>query len=591
MAAAALLVPVRAAEPDEPWIKVTTEHFTILTPAGEAVARKWAAELEQFRRGLQNIVPVDVTRLRPVTVVLFKNDRAMEPYVPLERGVPAKVGGLFVRANDLNTIMLSLSRDVTETRHVIFHEAVHWHLSALDGIMPLWLGEGLAELYATFEMPDAKTFAFGAARPAYVRQLTSGRILPLLQLISIDRDSLLYNEGTRTSIFYAQSWAFVHFLFYGDDSPGRAALIHYLELLRNTDSPDAAFATAFGGDYAELERRLRRYIKGGSYRKHFYARSTDNIARLLRVAPATLADRALAKGSLLFGTRTPDDAEPPLRQAAELAPGDPRAWELLGHIAIARRDFGAAAATLAKAAAAGSTSYLVYHNLAVSRLPEPGAGAPSAFDPGAMDAAAADYRRAVELAPSHVPSYEGLAGLIYGMQSFEPLDLELLHRGLLQSPNNAMIETGIAAGEIRAGRGAEGRARLERIVGRHAGRSDAGTRFARRILADETLRAELDEIERLAKQNRFAEVVAVADRALGRDLEPAHRQILTTARQRMHDFKKIIEAVELANLGQVTAATGLLEALVLSNPDPAAKAEAQRLLREIARQTAPSGGR
>ena len=148
---------------DEPWIKVTAEYFTILTAAGEPVARKWAIELEQFRRGLQAIFPTPAERLRPVTVVLFKNDRAMEPFVPLENGRPAKMGGLFVRANDVNTIMVSLARNARETRHVILHEAVHWHLSAREGALPLWLDEGLAEVYATFEVPDAKTYTFGAA--------------------------------------------------------------------------------------------------------------------------------------------------------------------------------------------------------------------------------------------------------------------------------------------------------------------------------------------------------------------------------------------------------------------------------------------
>src|SRR5690606_27581417 len=78
---------------DEEWVKAATEHFTILTPAGEQVARKWALELEQFRRALQAAVPVSVERLRPVTVVLFKHRREMEPFSPLEKGEPVKIGG------------------------------------------------------------------------------------------------------------------------------------------------------------------------------------------------------------------------------------------------------------------------------------------------------------------------------------------------------------------------------------------------------------------------------------------------------------------------------------------------------------------
>ena len=355
---------------EETWIKAVTDRFTILTTEGESVARKWAIELEQFRRGLQIAVPVPAERLRPVTVVLFRNARAMEPYVPLEGGKPAKIGGFFVRANDINTIMLSAARNAAETRRVIFHEAVHWHLSAREGYVPLWLGEGLAEVYATFELPNARSYAFGAAMDEHIELLREESLLPLPKLLGLGRESLLYNEVTRSGIFYAQSWALVHYLLFGEQAPGRAAVQRYLELLPVVRSADDAFLAAFGADYATLEVRLRRYIAGGSYHKHVYSRSTADITRMVKIGLAGPADVALAKGSLLLGARSADEAEPYLARAAELAPLDPRPWELLGHVAVERKDFGTALSVLTKSAAAGSTSYLVYHNLAVSRLPE-----------------------------------------------------------------------------------------------------------------------------------------------------------------------------------------------------------------------------
>ena len=519
---------------DEAWTKAVTEHFTILTPAGEHVARKWAIQLEQFRRGLQAAVPVPVERLRPVTVVLFKDKRAMDAYAPLENGRPVKIGGFFVRANDVNTIMLSVARNDTETRHVIFHEAVHWHLSAREGFMPLWLAEGLAEVYATFEMPDAKTYAFGAGFAPHVERLRDENLLPLPKLAGIGRDSLLYNEGTRTSIFYAQSWAFVHYLFFGEKSPGRAAVQRYLELLPVVRSPDDAFMTAFGADYGSLEQQLRRYITSGRYHKHVYPRATDDIARQLRVMEAGEGDVALAKGSMLLGARSPDDAEPYLGRAAQLAPSDPRAWELLGHIAVRRGDFTTAVVMLTRALAAGSNSYLVYHHLAVSRLPElsqPWMPNP-AIDPHVLDAAAADFRKAIQLSPSHIASYEGLAGVIRGMATFASADFELLARGLAHSPGNTMIEAGMAAAEVRAGRLVEGKARLQRLCARHPHATTAGMTFARRLLENETLQSEISEINRLSREGRWGDVMTIAENALARELEPAARSFMENVRQR-----------------------------------------------------------
>ncbi len=572
--------PLRAAEN---WIKVATEHATILTPAGEGVARKWAIEFEQFRRGLQAIVPVPVGRLRPVTVILFKTDRAMEPYLPLENGRPAKLGGYFARANDINTIMLSLAHDDAETRHVIFHEAVHWHLSARDGALPLWLDEGLAEVYSTFTVRDAKTYTFGDAIHAHVALLRAEPLLPLANLFGVGRESLLYNEGKRAGIFYAQSWAFVHFLIHGKNSPGPGSVRRYLDLVSQMDSADDAFKAAFGADYATIERRLRGYINGGTYLRHVYTRATVDIVREVKVSAATPADLALARGSLLFSTRTPEEAEQQLGEAASLAPADPRAWELLGQIAVVRKDFSTAQIVLTKAAAAGSTSALVYHNLAVSRLPElmgppiPGA----ALDPETMDRAAADFRRAIALAPRYVASYEGLAGVMHGMATPVATDGELLVRGSLHAPGNAMIEAGIAVGEWRAGRSAEGRTRLERLCARQPDSMEPGMVYARKILASETFRAEVEEINRLTAESRFDDVVVVADRALARPLDAVQQRSFASARQRALDAKKIAAAVELANYGRVPEAKRNLNELLATQPERSVAQEVERLLRAL----------
>jgi tetratricopeptide (TPR) repeat protein len=582
-AVAAILAaaPEQAAEPA--WVKVTADSFEILTPAGEKVARRWATEFEQFRRGLQEIFPVPTGRLRPVTVVLFPDDRAMAPFVPLEQGRPAKAGGFFVRANEASTIMVSLARNAPETRRIIFHEAGHWHLSAREAALPLWLDEGLAEVFATFALSGPDSFTFGAAIDAHVDLLRGEKLLPLPNLLGVGRDSLLYHEGTRTGIFYAESWALAHYLFFGRQSPGRAAVQRYLELLPVVRSPDDAFLTAFDVDYQGMEHALRRYIAGGAYHTHRYPRAQDAIAGSLRLGPADPADLELAWGSLLLGTRSAAEAEPHLGRAAALAPADARAWELLGHIAMARKDFPAAQTLLGKAAAAGSRSALVYHNLAVARLPEllepplPGA----IVDPEAMDRAAADFRRAIMLAPAHVASYEGLAGVQHGMATPLAADIELLERGRRYAPGNVMLEAGIAAGECRAGRVAAGRARLERLCAQQPDSVDPGMIYARSILASETLRADVEEINRLTADHRLDEVIATADRALARPLDPVQRQSFVAVRRRAADTQKIAAAVDLANRGRVAEARRDLRELLDHEPERSIAQEAGRLLREL----------
>lgn len=585
----ALGVALRA-EQAETWTKVTSPYFTILTPAGESTAREWAVELEEFRRGMQAFVPVPVDKLRPVTVVLFATEKAMEPYLPLENGHPARMGGYFVRADEINTIMLSLEGNREEVRHTIYHEAVHWYLSAYDGPMPLWLGEGLAELYATFELNDAKNYTMGNLIGPYVTLLRREPFMPLVRLFGTGRESLLYNEGTRASIFYAQSWALVHYLFYGENSPGRESILRYLQLLATDQSADAAFQQAFGATHGEIEKRLRTYIMRGSYRKHRYKRAADDLSRLVKVAKASPGDVDLALGALLLGSRSPEAAEVNLRRAVALAPADPRGWELLGHLAVRRRDFTEAQELLGRAADARSTNYMVYHHLAVAHFPPsamPNVGF-VALDGAAMDKAAGNYRMAIRLSPSHIASYEGLAGLMHGMQTPDPGDLEVLARGAKLAPGSTTIEAGIAAGEIRAGRVEEGKARLERLLGKFDDDPDAGVRFARGVLASETFRSEMEEINQLARETRYDDALALVERSLAREPELLHRQTLEQARDSLRSYKTIATAVASANRGDVAAARKALEDLLESNPDRAIRSDAERLLREIAKHEAKS---
>jgi hypothetical protein len=485
-------VAVRAGETD--WLKVTADEFTVLTPATETAARQWAVELAEFRRSLQAIVPVPAEHVHPVTVVLFPNHRAIEPFLPLENGRPARIGGLFVRTNDVNTIMLSLDAKERETRHIIFHEAVHWHLGARHATLPLWLGEGLAELYGTFHVSDDGHHEFGAALPGHVALLDSGRFLPLAQLVATDRHSVLYNESRRGNVFYAEAWALTHLLLLGDQAPGAAGIQRYIDSLQAGVAPEAAFTAALGATYGEMEKRLRRYVRTAQYRPMVQPHADAAVA--CTVSAAVPAEIELAQGALLTGSRGPNAAEPFLRRAAELAPHDVRAWEQL---AVARAQQGAVTS-----------------------------------NPALLDAAAEDFRRAIQLG-GRVPAYEGLAGLIYSMATFRSDDVALLERGLGLSPGNPGIEAGIAAAEIRRGEVAVGRRHLEQIIAADATDRSA---YARRMLEREHFKAELAEVNTCTLDHRFRDALAVLDRLLARELSAADRQIVTALRRTLSDLAK-----------------------------------------------------
>jgi hypothetical protein len=58
-------------------------------------------------------------------------------------------------------------------------------------------------------------------------------------------------------MFYAESWAFVHYLMVERKSPNAAPLSTYLRAYASSGSHDSAFMEAFGTDVAGMDKELR----------------------------------------------------------------------------------------------------------------------------------------------------------------------------------------------------------------------------------------------------------------------------------------------------------------------------------------------
>ena len=100
----------------------------------------------------------------------------------------------------------------------------------------------------------------GLPHEDHLALLRDSSLMPLRELMAVDHDSALYNEGSRRGLFYAESWALMHYLSLG--SPARSGqLREYLQQVKNGAGPEPAFKAAFGSDVDSLERELRDYAR------------------------------------------------------------------------------------------------------------------------------------------------------------------------------------------------------------------------------------------------------------------------------------------------------------------------------------------
>ena len=303
--AAALLaaLPTRAAPV---WHQLAAPEFTVVSQLSEANTRAWADEFSQFIEALGGIVPMDLRALPPLTVVLFAAPEEFAPYRPLgPDGKPIDIAGFFSRHRSWAIIGLASRANDAATRHIIFHEGVHWGMSQIASNYPLWLNEGLAEVFSTFRVEDGQA-RWGDPIWGHIALLQKETPLPLQTLVSITSDNPLYYKAHSIGIYYAESWAFVHYLLFGQRAGARASLSYYLESLRRGVDPTRAFQDAFGTSFSGMDDALQDYVNTGSYGVSIQRFPSAADARAeFRPAPPLLVAITLQKLALSSGRRVP----------------------------------------------------------------------------------------------------------------------------------------------------------------------------------------------------------------------------------------------------------------------------------------------
>jgi hypothetical protein len=252
----AVLLP-RSAAAEPKWVRVDTPNFIIIGAVGEGRLRSIGTQFEGFREALSRLLSSRVTTTAvPTVVVVFPDDKTLDPFKPVYQGKKVQIGGLFVPRQDVNYILIGPDQGSDSLRSV-FHEYAHLVVSNVAPDLPVWMNEGLAEYYSSFELGnDGRSVMFGRPIDAHIRELLTEVWMPVGTLVATTHDSPQYNENSRRSVFYAESWLLVHMLQVG--KPDRQpAFMEYLREITNGRPPDAAWHNHFNDD--EIYKALRNY--------------------------------------------------------------------------------------------------------------------------------------------------------------------------------------------------------------------------------------------------------------------------------------------------------------------------------------------
>ncbi len=390
------------------WVEVRSPNFRVLTNAGEKDGRHVASQFERMRTVFHILMPsASDDAAAPITVLALKDKtsfRTLEPEAYLAKG-QLDLAGLFLRVPDKNYVLLRLDTEGEHPYSTVYHEYTHYMLRKAEGWMPVWLNEGLAEFYQNTDL-TSKDVDLGQPSANNILFLRQNRLLPLTTLLKVDHNSPYYHDDHKGSIFYAQSWALVHYIEITDFENKTHRLQDYMRFLVQHEDSVTAAQHAFG-DLTKLEQALDSYISGWNFKQFRLLTPVPFAEASFEVRPVTAAEADAVRADVLLYVRGPKDAEALLQSVLQADPKNALAHETMGGVKLRENDIAAAKKWYGEAVQLDSQSYLAQYNFAAMSLRDGDHGEDAAIEQS--------LQAAIKLNPKFAPAYDSLAQF-YGMR-------------------------------------------------------------------------------------------------------------------------------------------------------------------------------
>lgn len=337
-----LLQPLLSAA--DQWVKLSTPNFELYTTAGEKKGREAILYFEQVRSFFLEASASKPASDFPVRIVAFRGEKQYQPYRISEAAF-----AYFIRGRSRDYIVMQ--DIVSEHYPAAIHEYTHLIIEHAGLKAPPWLNEGLAELYSTLK-PVGKKAAVGDIIPGRAQTLLTSKWISLDTLTSADRQMPLYNEKDRAGMFYAESWALTHMLFFSPDY--RPNFPKFLGAASSGESMDEACEGSFHKRLPEVEKDLRQYLKGERFYRAMFDIKLEKSAEEPEVADASAFESGMVLADLLALARRTPEALTTYQELAKNNPDQPDVEESLGYLAWQSGDSATAREYFGRALAHGT---------------------------------------------------------------------------------------------------------------------------------------------------------------------------------------------------------------------------------------------
>ena len=393
-----------ASDPNVGWIEVRSPHFLVFSNAGEREARRIADQFEQIR-GLFHaaFATLRVDPAQPVLILAAKNENTMKMLLPEDWEVKGHVhpAGLYQQGEDKHYVILRVDSGGDNPFHALYHEYTHALLHLNFTELPLWLDEGIAEFYGNSQLGE-KESKIGTIDNSHLYILGQNKLLPIEVLLKVEHSSPHYNEENRASVFYAESWALVHYLMLDPEARQRQLLKNFIAAWDKSGNQIEAAQQAFG-DLKKFGDLIQGYSRQTMFHAALYKNGQQAADKTYSVRNLPPGEVLALRGDCAAHRNRLDQAQPLIEQALQLEPNLAIGHEAMGYYLYRKEDQKGADKEMKKAMDLGATTFAAsyYHGMLLLRG---GLGAPEV-----LQEAAKSFEKATQINPQFAPAFEGLA--------------------------------------------------------------------------------------------------------------------------------------------------------------------------------------
>lgn len=248
---------------DDGILTFTSQHYEITGDLEEPKLKEALVVLEAFYEQAKTVLKAK-PKESPLKVNFFSTQEKVNSWMASHGGGSVNSGGIYLFGT--KTANLYVQGTWVYTRHLLVHECAHQfsHLSVFrnDGSVPVWVTEGVAELFGNQSWEDG---ALSDNPTSLVRLNSDYRLVQFKDMLADKAYDFasIFADGANPS--YQECWAVTHFL--ANSKRYKAKLLHFYDGIRrggSESSKEAAgrriFKSVYGHEPKEMEKELRQYF-------------------------------------------------------------------------------------------------------------------------------------------------------------------------------------------------------------------------------------------------------------------------------------------------------------------------------------------